>query len=130
MHRILLSAIEDYVRNCGEDLRDIKTTLNANGKRLLDLDFDSRKRHYNTEDWQGKTAEDLQSLDAAISVHARTTEVLCSEVSLGFSDAAANIKHLRTEADERALSEWGRIDGTSLRLEKRRLIASLDGRRE
>ena len=35
---ILLEAIERYVRNVAEDVRDLKLMSNENGKRLIELD--------------------------------------------------------------------------------------------
>ena len=33
---MILSAVEQYIRNVAEDVRDLKTVINENDKRLLD----------------------------------------------------------------------------------------------
>ncbi|KAL2050972.1 hypothetical protein ABVK25_008718 [Lepraria finkii] len=36
--KVILSAVEKYVRNITEDVRDVRNTVNKDGKRLLDMD--------------------------------------------------------------------------------------------
>ncbi|MCJ1467598.1 hypothetical protein MMC07_006223 [Pseudocyphellaria aurata] len=47
----ILRAIERYVRNVGEDVRDLAALMNENGKRLRDLDEHNRVQSEKVNEW-------------------------------------------------------------------------------
>jgi hypothetical protein len=67
--RIIISAIERYVRNITEDIFDIHESVNENGKRLLGLDSLSREHNEDTKRWRADTEVKLQATqDVVLSI--------------------------------------------------------------
>lgn len=66
---IILSAVERYVRNVAEDIRELATQLNENGKRLLDLDEYSREQSKRVNVWHGATETAIQTISENVLAH-------------------------------------------------------------
>lgn len=66
---IILSAVEHYVRNVGEDVRDLATHIDENGKRLLDLDEYSREQSERVNAWHGETELAIRVISQNVLAH-------------------------------------------------------------
>lgn len=66
---IILSAVERYVRNVAEDVRDLATHINENGKRLLDLDEHSQEQSKRVMAWNAETKTSLHRIEHDVTEH-------------------------------------------------------------
>lgn len=71
---IILSAVERYVRNVAEDVRDLTTHVNENGKRLLDLDEYSREQSERVKAWHGETETAIHVIGENVLAQHRAAE--------------------------------------------------------
>lgn len=97
----ILSAIENYIKNAAEDVRDVRQIVNENGKRLRE--YSERSCQYQEEitSWHRIHGERVGALNAAIETHGTVTKRIC-----------VDIEHLRKEADETKTSKQFFIDLT------------------
>lgn len=58
--------METYVRNTAEDVGDIKTTINENGKRLLDMDERVFEQGEASKRWQQQIDDNIEQVDSKI----------------------------------------------------------------
>ncbi|KAK3176315.1 hypothetical protein OEA41_007638 [Lepraria neglecta] len=58
--KVILSAVEKYVRNIAEDVRDVGNTVNENGKRLLDMDEHQARNHKEAISWHDETENSIK----------------------------------------------------------------------
>lgn len=79
---IILSAVERYVRNVAEDVRELVTHVNENGKRLRDLDEHSREQSERVNAWHGETETAIHVIGDNVLAH----------------DSVAKKRHQKTEA--------------------------------
>lgn len=69
MYRIVISAVERYVRNVADNVRDIHTTVNESSDRLLSLDGLSREHYEHAERWHADPEAEIRAThDVALSV--------------------------------------------------------------
>jgi hypothetical protein len=67
--RIIISAVQCYIRNVAEDVRDIHTIVEESGERLLSLDCASREHYEHTELWHTDTGAQIRATqDVALSI--------------------------------------------------------------
>ena len=62
----VLSAVERYIRNVAEDVRDLATHVNENGKRLLNLDEWTREQSERVNAWHGETGTVIHDISGNI----------------------------------------------------------------
>ncbi|MCJ1264869.1 hypothetical protein MMC22_004744 [Lobaria immixta] len=65
----VLSAVERYIRNVAEDVRDLATHVNENGKRLLNLDERTREQSERVNAWHGETETAIHDIGENILAH-------------------------------------------------------------
>ena len=78
MRRIIISAVERYIRNVANDVRDIHAIVNENGKRLRDLDCTTRENYEHAKCWRTDTGAKVratQDLVLAIQDDIRSTRI-------------------------------------------------------
>ena len=78
MCRIIISAVERYIRNVACDVRDIRTIVNENGKRLRDLDCTTRENYEDAKCWRADTGAKVratQDLIFAIQGDMKSTRI-------------------------------------------------------
>lgn len=68
-HSVILSAVERYIRNVAEDVQDLSSRLNKNGKRLLDHDEHSREQFERANAWHEKTETAIHVISENVSAH-------------------------------------------------------------
>lgn len=61
-----MGAVETYVRNTAEDIGDIKTTINDNGKRLLDMDERALEQGEASKRWRQQVDNNIEQVDSKI----------------------------------------------------------------
>lgn len=67
-------AVERYVRNVLEDVRDLTTPINENGKRLLDLDEYSRGQSERVHAWHKETETAIPVISENVLAHHRVAK--------------------------------------------------------
>lgn len=69
MRSIITRAVESYIRNVAEDVRDIHTIVNENGKRLRDLDCTTRENYEQAKRWRTDTGGKVRATqDVVLSI--------------------------------------------------------------
>lgn len=67
--RIIISAVERYVRNVAEDVREIHTMVNKSNEHILNLDRISREYYEHAEQWHADIGAEIRATqDVALSI--------------------------------------------------------------
>jgi hypothetical protein len=61
-----LTAVETYIRNAAEDLRDVKDMVNDSNSRLVLLEKSTRESHEEAKELHSQTAENISRITTQI----------------------------------------------------------------
>lgn len=90
---IILSAVERYVRNAAEDVRDLATHVNDNGKRLLDLDEHSREQSKKATTWHKETKTAMDVISEHVLAHDSATKEQHQNIEDGLNQIRYDVKN-------------------------------------
>lgn len=114
-YRIILTAVEVYVRHIAEDIRDVKVIVNDGNSRLELLDQRTRENHSEAKELHAQTTSDIREVAAQLQKERVDNEQEQSSKWLDiFLYTKTKIFIQTTDESKRKLIQWlSTIDPTT-----------------
>lgn len=97
-YRIILSAVERYIRNVAEDVRDIQANINENGKSLLDVVNNTQEHYKWAKRWHTQTKNEIRQLHDNVSGNFQAIKKLHCNIEDDIHQVAIDIHQHSSEA--------------------------------